>query len=94
MPPLKVTPLALESLRVRSSALVIESDDLRIVIDPTVTLAPALHEFEGDHHLAGNRDYRERIAPILDAGVAAEFLDIKPSLLEARRKGLFGKAEN
>jgi len=28
-----------------------------------------------------------------EAGVAAEFLDVEPSLLEARRKGLFGKAE-
>ncbi len=40
MPPLKVTPLAFESLGVRSSALSIESDDLKIVIDPAVALAP------------------------------------------------------
>jgi len=26
-------------------------------------------------------------------GLAAEFLDVEPSLLEARRKELFGKAE-
>jgi hypothetical protein len=29
----------------------------------------------------------------VSVGFAAEFLDVKPSLLEARRKELFGKAE-
>ena len=29
----------------------------------------------------------------VSVGVAAEFLDVEPSLLEARRKELFGKAE-
>jgi len=29
----------------------------------------------------------------VSVGLAAEFLDVKPSLLEARRKELFGKAE-
>jgi len=57
MPPLKVTPLACESLGARSSALSVEEE-------------------------AG-----------VSAGLAAEFLDIEPSLLEARRKELFGKAE-
>ncbi len=33
------------------------------------------------------------ITEYLLAGVAAEFLDIEPSLLEARRKELFGKVE-
>ncbi len=54
-----------------------------------------------DHHIARDLDYRERIASVLEAGeeagvsvgVAAEFLDVEPSLLEARRKELFGKAE-
>jgi hypothetical protein len=54
-----------------------------------------------DHHLARDLEYRERIAPVFEAGeeagvsvgVAAEFLDIEPSLLEARRKELFGKVE-
>ena len=54
-----------------------------------------------DHHLARDLDYSERIAPVLEAGeeagvsvgVAAEFLDVETSLLEARRKELFGKAE-
>lgn len=55
-----------------------------------------------DHHLARDLEYRECIAPVLEAGeeagvsvgVAAEFLDVEPSLLEARRKELFGKDEN
>jgi predicted metallo-beta-lactamase superfamily hydrolase len=34
-----------------------------------------------------------RITEYLIAGVATEFLDIKPSLLEARRKELLGKIE-
>ena len=54
-----------------------------------------------DHHLARDLGYREMIAPVLEAGeeggvsvgVAAEFLDVEPSLLEARRKELFGKDE-
>ncbi len=54
-----------------------------------------------DHHLARDLDYRERMALVLEAGeeagvsvgVAAEFLDVEPSLLEARRKELFGEAE-
>jgi predicted metallo-beta-lactamase superfamily hydrolase len=54
-----------------------------------------------DHHLARDLDYRERIAPVLEVGeeagvfvgVAAEFLDVEPSFLEASRKELFGKAE-
>ena len=54
-----------------------------------------------DHHIARDLNYRERMAPVLEAGneagvsvgVAAEFLDVEPSLLEARRKELFGKAE-
>jgi len=29
----------------------------------------------------------------VSVGLAAEFLDVEPSLLEARRKELFGKAE-
>ncbi len=84
MPSLKVTPLAFESLGVRSSALSIESDDLKIVIDPAVALAPTRfglppHPVEEE---AG-----------VSVGVAAEFLDVEPSLLEARRKELFGEAE-
>jgi predicted metallo-beta-lactamase superfamily hydrolase len=54
-----------------------------------------------DHHLAWDLEYRERIAPVFEVGEeagvsvggAAEFLDIEPSLLEARRKELFGKDE-
>jgi predicted metallo-beta-lactamase superfamily hydrolase len=30
----------------------------------------------------------------LEVRLAVEFLDVEPSLLEARRKELFGKAEN
>ena len=40
MPPLKVTPLAFESLGVRSSTLSFESDDVKIVVDSAVALAP------------------------------------------------------
>jgi len=40
MPSLEVTPLAFESLGVRSSSIAVETDDVRIVIDPAVALAP------------------------------------------------------
>ncbi len=54
-----------------------------------------------DHHLARDLDYGMKIKPVLDAGeesgtwvgVAAEFLDREPNLLEARRKELYGKVE-
>jgi predicted metallo-beta-lactamase superfamily hydrolase len=98
MPSLKVTPLAFESLGDRSSAPTIESDDLKFVINHAVSLAPTLNDFEGDHHFANDMEYRMRITPVLEAekkaGVAAEFLDVEPSLLEARRKELFWEAEN
>jgi predicted metallo-beta-lactamase superfamily hydrolase len=69
MPPLKVAPLYFESLRVRSSALIIiESDDPKTALDTAVALAPTLHEFEGGHRLAGDLDYRGRRAPVLGAG--------------------------
>lgn len=55
MPPLKATPLAFESLRVQSSALVIEFDDLKIAIDPAVALAPALYELRGTITSLGTR---------------------------------------
>ena len=37
---LEVTPLAFESLGVRSSSMLIQTEDVRIVIDPAVALAP------------------------------------------------------
>jgi predicted metallo-beta-lactamase superfamily hydrolase len=54
-----------------------------------------------DHHLARDLDYEMKIKPVLDAGaesgtwvgVAAEFLDREPNLLEARRKELYWKVE-
>ena len=54
-----------------------------------------------DHHLTRDLEYREHIRPVLEAGeelgvaveVAAEFLDMEPNLLEARRKELYGKVE-
>ena len=84
MPPLKVAPLAFESLGARSSALSVETDDLKIVVDPAVSLAPK--RFGLPPHTV------EEEAGV-SVGLAAEFLDVKPSLLEARRKKLFGKAE-
>ena len=52
-----------------------------------------------DHHLTRDLDYRRHIRPVLEAGeemgvavmVAAEYLDVEPNLLEARRKELYGK---
>jgi len=54
-----------------------------------------------DHHLARDLDYEMKIKPVLDAGeesgtwvgIAAEFLDREPNLLEARRKELYGKVK-
>jgi predicted metallo-beta-lactamase superfamily hydrolase len=54
-----------------------------------------------DHHLTRDLDYEMKIKPVLDAGeesgtwvgVAAEFLDREPNLLEAMRKELYGKVE-
>ena len=40
MPGMEVTPLAFESLGVRSSSVLVQTEDLRIVIDPAVALAP------------------------------------------------------
>ena len=37
---MKIIPLAFESMGVRSSAILVEKNDLRIVIDPAVALAP------------------------------------------------------
>lgn len=37
---MEVTPLAFESLGVRSSSMLIQTEDIRIVIDPAVALAP------------------------------------------------------
>ncbi|TEU08638.1 hypothetical protein E3J20_08130 [Candidatus Bathyarchaeota archaeon] len=37
---MEVTPLAFESLGVRSSSMLIQTEDVRIVIDPAVALAP------------------------------------------------------
>src|SRR2546427_3137774 len=39
--PVRVIPLAAESLGVRSMATYVEAGDLRILIDPRATLAPA-----------------------------------------------------
>lgn len=52
-----------------------------------------------DHHLTRDLEYRQQIQPVIDAGdelgvavmVAAEYLDVAPSLLEARRKELHGR---
>ena len=49
-----------------------------------------------DHHLTRDIDFWERIRPVLDEGenlgitvqTSAEFLDVKPNLLEANRKEL------
>jgi predicted metallo-beta-lactamase superfamily hydrolase len=54
-----------------------------------------------DHHLTRDLEYRRRIQTVLNVGeelgvsvgVAAEFLDVEPNLLEARRRELHGKAE-
>jgi predicted metallo-beta-lactamase superfamily hydrolase len=59
-------------------------DDVKIAVDPAVSLAPK--RFGLPQHTV------EEEAGV-SVGVAAEFLDIEPSLLEARRKELFGKAE-
>jgi len=40
MPDLEVTPLAFESLGIRSSSVLVQTEDARIVIDPAVALAP------------------------------------------------------
>jgi hypothetical protein len=40
LPALEVTPLAFESLGVRSSSTLVQTEDARIVIDPAVALAP------------------------------------------------------
>jgi predicted metallo-beta-lactamase superfamily hydrolase len=40
MPNLITTPLAIESLGVRSSAISIKTEDIKIVVDPAVALAP------------------------------------------------------
>lgn len=50
-----------------------------------------------DHHLTRDLDYRERIRPVHEAGeemgvaveCAAEFLNVEPNLLEARRRELW-----
>ena len=50
-----------------------------------------------DHHLTRDLDYRERIGRVYEAGeelgvtveCAAEFLDVEPNLLEARRRELY-----
>jgi predicted metallo-beta-lactamase superfamily hydrolase len=50
-----------------------------------------------DHHLTRDLKYREKIEPVLKAGeevgvteeCAAEFLNLKPNLLEARRRELY-----
>lgn len=55
-----------------------------IAVDPAVFLAPK--RFGLPPHTV------EEEAGV-SVGLAAEFLDVKPSLLEARRKELFGKAE-
>ncbi|MGD2141949.1 MAG: hypothetical protein PVH79_00540 [Candidatus Bathyarchaeota archaeon] len=55
-----------------------------------------------DHHLARDLEYRVKISPVIEAGeevgvwvgVAAEFLDIEPNLLEARRRELYKEADN
>jgi len=55
-----------------------------------------------DHHLVRDLDYRNMIGPVFEAGeemgvsigVAAEFLEVEPTLLEARRKELHGKVED
>ncbi len=52
-----------------------------------------------DHHLTRDLDYRDRIRPVFQAGeehgvvvqVAAEYLDVEPNLLEARRRELHGE---
>lgn len=52
-----------------------------------------------DHHLTRDMEYRQHIEPVLEAGeemgvavlIAAEYLDVEPNLLEARRKELYGK---
>ena len=54
-----------------------------------------------DNQLTRDLDYADKIKPIMDAGeerrawmgVAAEFLDVEPNLLEARRKELYRKVE-
>jgi predicted metallo-beta-lactamase superfamily hydrolase len=54
-----------------------------------------------DHHLTRDLDYADKIKPVMDTGeergawvgVAAEFLDVEPTLLEARRKELYRKVE-
>jgi len=55
-----------------------------------------------DHHLTRDLDYPTMIGPVFEAGeeigvsvvIAAEFLEVEPTLLEARRKELHGKAED
>jgi predicted metallo-beta-lactamase superfamily hydrolase len=50
-----------------------------------------------DHHLTRDLEYREKIGPVLEAGedvgvaveCAAEFLNLEPNLLEARRSELY-----
>ena len=54
-----------------------------------------------DHHLTRDLAYRDHLRPVWDAGlesgvsvqVAAEFLDMEPNLLEARRRELYGKVD-
>ncbi len=52
-----------------------------------------------DHHLTRDAAYADHIMPVVEAGdevgvavqIAAEFLELEPNLLEARRKELYGK---
>ncbi len=57
---LRATPIAFESLGVRSMAIFVETDDLKILIDPSVALGPKryglpLHPLEIDPRRNINR---------------------------------------
>jgi len=50
----KITPIAFDSFGVRSMATFVETDDLRILIDPAASLAPIRYGF-GPHPLERQR---------------------------------------
>ena len=69
---MKVTPLAFESLGVRSQATMIETKDLKIVVDPAVSLAPRRwglppHQVEVDR-------LKELALRVMDAAAEADVL--------------------
>jgi len=70
---LKITPLAFESLGVRGMATYVETEDLKIIIDPGSALGPRFNLQPHEREYAALFESRERI---LDAAEEADYLSI------------------